>query len=390
VPARIAFVSTYPPRRCGIATFTRDLAGASGAHEIVALERADEVPRHPVEVHHRVRRDVVSDYARAARALNNCDVDVVSIQHEYGIWGADDGVRVLDFVSALDLPAVATLHTVLRQPTESQRRILSSLVRAMSTTVVMSNAAAERLADTYDIGNSPIVIVPHGVPDLEYIQPHTAKPPVGLAGHRVLLSFGLLGPGKGYELAIEAMPAIVEAAPDVQYVVLGATHPELLLHEGEAYRERLAARAAALGVAEHVRFVDRFVNISELGRWLQAADLFITPYPNLEQIVSGTLTYAMAAGRTVVSTPYTYAVELLDEGRGVIVPPASPNALAAEVIALLEDSIRRVAIGRRAWEHTRPMVWPRVGTTYSALFEHAARGPFVMTRPVQEFEQVSV
>jgi glycosyltransferase involved in cell wall biosynthesis len=396
VPARIAFASTYPPRRCGIATFTRDLAAASGAHEIVALERADEVPRHPVEVHHRVRRDVVTDYPRAARSLRKCDVDVVSIQHEYGIWGANDGIRVLDFVDALDLPAVATLHTVLRQPTEQQRRILSTLVRSMASTVVMSNAAAERLADTYDIGDSPIVIIPHGVPDLEYMQPHTAKPPVGLAGHRVLLSFGLLGPGKGYELAIEAMPAIVEAAPDVRYVVLGATHPELLLHEGEAYRNRLTARAAELGVADHVRFVDRFVNSSELGKWLQAADLFITPYPNLEQIVSGTLTYAMAAGRTVVSTPYTYAVELLDEGRGVIVPPASPNDLAAEVISLLEDSVRRIAIGRRAWEHTRPMIWPRVGATYRAVFEQAARGPFSIAPSVPafesalEFEQVGV
>jgi glycosyltransferase involved in cell wall biosynthesis len=221
------------------------------------------------------------------------------------------------------------------------------------------------------------------------MQPHTAKPPVGLAGHRVLLSFGLLGPGKGYELAIEAMPAIVEAAPDVCYVILGATHPELLLHEGEAYRKRLMARAAELGVADHVRFVDRFVSISELGKWLQAADLFITPYPNLEQIVSGTLTYAMAAGRTVVSTPYTYAMELLDEGRGVIVPPAAPKALAAEVISLLGDSSRRIAIGRRAWEHTRPMIWPRVGATYTALFEQAVRGPLAITQSMQEFEQVS-
>jgi glycosyltransferase involved in cell wall biosynthesis len=341
-------------------------------------------------VHHRVRRDVVTDYTRAAKALNNCGIDVVSIQHEYGIWGADDGVRVLDFVGALDLPSVATLHTVMRQPTERQRRILSTLVRSMSTTVVMSNAAAERLADIYDIGDSRVVIVPHGVPDLEYMQPHTAKPPVGLAGHRVLLSFGLLGPGKGYELAIEAMPAIVEAAPDVRYVVLGATHPELLLHEGEAYRNRLKARAIELGVADHVRFVDRFVNVAELGKWLQAADLFITPYPNLEQIVSGTLTYAMAAGRTVVSTPYTYAVELLDEGRGVIVPPASPNALAAEVISLFEDSIRRMAIGRRAWEHTRPMIWPRVGATYAHLFEQAARGRFVTAPPARQFEQVEL
>jgi len=380
VPARIAFVSTYPPRRCGIATFTRDLAAASSAHEIVALERADEVPRHPLEVHHRVRRDLVGDYAKAARALRACRVDVVSIQHEYGIWGADDGVRVLDFVAALELPAVATLHTVLRHPTEPQRRILSSLVRSVACTVVMSRSAAELLADRYDVGRSRIEVVPHGVPDIAYVDPGSAKHRVGLAGRRVMLSFGLLGPGKGYELAIEAMPAIVAAAPDVCYVVLGATHPELLAREGEAYRQRLTARAAELGVADHVRFVDRFVSTSELGRWLQAADLFVTPYPNLEQIVSGTLTYAMAAGRTVVSTPYAYALELLAQGRGIIVPPASPTALASAVTALLDDPARRAAIGRRAWEHTRPMIWPRVGAAYAALFEQAARNPMSLAR----------
>jgi glycosyltransferase involved in cell wall biosynthesis len=379
VPARIAYVSTYPPRRCGIATFTRDLASSAGPHEVVALEHAGEVARHPVEVHHRVRRDVVADYAKAARFLRDCGVDVVSIQHEYGIWGADDGVRVLDFVAALDIPAVATLHTVLRHPTDRQRRILSSLVRSVSSTAVMSTAAAELLADTYDVGDSRIEIIPHGVPDLHLTNPATAKPLVGLADRRVLLSFGLLGPGKGYELAIDAMPEIVAAAPDVCYVVLGATHPEMLAREGEAYRERLTARAASLGVADQVRFVNRFVGMAELGRWLQAADIFITPYPNLEQIVSGTLTYAMAAGRTVVSTPYAYALELLARGRGVIVPPASPGALATTIVELLNDPERRTEIGRRAWEHTRPMVWPRVGAAYATLFEQAARAPFALT-----------
>ncbi len=376
MPARIAYVSTYPPRRCGIATFTRDLAAFAGPHEVVALEHVGEVARHPVEVHHRVRRDVVGDYAKAARSLSNCGVNVVSIQHEYGIWGADDGVRVLDFVAALELPAVATLHTVLRHPSERQRRILSALVRSVTSTVVMSRSAAELLADTYDVGDSRIEIIPHGVPDLHLTEPGTAKAALGLADRRVLLSFGLLGPGKGYELAIDAIPAIVASAPDVCYVVLGATHPELLRHEGEAYRERLIARAAELGVADHLRFVDRFVGMAELGRWLQAADLFITPYPNLEQIVSGTLTYAMAAGRAVVSTPYAYALELLARGRGVIVPPGSPSALATAVVEILNDPALLGEIGRRAWEHTRPMIWPRVGAAYATLFEQAARAPF--------------
>ena len=385
---RTAYASTYLPRRCGIATFTRDLATTAGPHEIVALERSDEVPRHPPEVHHRIRRDVASDYTGAARSLSRCGVDVVSIQHEYGIWGAEDGVRVLDFANALELPAVATLHTVLRQPTESQQRILSALVRSVATTVVMSQAAASLLATSYDIGTSRVEIVPHGVPDLDFVESRTVKPAVGLAGRRVMLSFGLLGPGKGYELAIEAMPSIVRQAPDVCYVVLGATHPELLLRDGEAYRERLARRAQELGVADHVRFVNRFVTVQELGHWLQAADLFVTPYPNMEQIVSGTLTYAMGAGRPVVSTPYIYASELLADGRGVLVPSASPDALAAAISALLDDPVERAVIGQRAWVHTRRMVWPRIGAAYARVFERAAGAWLV--RPVARAGQVPI
>ncbi|MBF6606874.1 MAG: glycosyltransferase family 4 protein [Chloroflexi bacterium] len=370
---RTAFVSTYPPRRCGIATFTRDLASVAGAHEIVALQPAGQVEPYPVEVHHRIRRDVDADYTRTARALRDCDVDVVSIQHEYGIWGGDDGARVLDFVAALDRPVVATLHTVLRHPTPSQRRILSRLVRDVATTVVMSESAASLLTTVYDVDSSRVEVVPHGVPDLKLVDPDSAKPALGLVGRRVLLSFGLLGPGKGYELAIEAMPAIVRDVPDACYVVLGATHPDLLRREGEAYRRSLVARTDSLRMGDHVRFVDRFVSRGELGRWLQAADVFVTPYPNLDQIVSGTLSYAMGAGRAVVSTPYTYATELLADGRGVLVPPRSPGALADAVANLLTDPGLRTAVGRRAHEYSRPMLWRSVGAAYMRVFERVAR-----------------
>ena len=370
---RTAFVSTYPPRHCGIATFTRDLASVAGAHEVVALQPADQVEPYPMEVHHRIRRDVAADYARAARALHNCDVDVVSIQHEYGIWGGEDGAKVLDFVRALDKPVVATLHTVLRHPTASQRRILSQLVRGVATTVVMSGSAASLLTKVYDVGSSQLEVVPHGVPDLDFVDSSTAKPALGLAGRRVLLSFGLLGPSKGYELAIEALPAIVRDVPDVCYVVLGATHPDLLRREGEAYRRSLVERTNALGMADHVRFVDRFVSSVELGRWLQAADVFVTPYPNLDQIVSGTLSYAMGAGRAVVSTPYAYAAELLADGRGVLVRPGSPGALADAVANLLRDPGLRAAVGRRAYEYSRPMVWREVGAAYARVFARVAR-----------------
>lgn len=382
---RTAFVSTYPPRHCGIATFTRDLASVAGAHEVVALQPTDQVERYPPEVHHRIRRDVDADYARAARALRDCDVDVVSVQHEYGIWGGEDGAKVLDFVRALDKPVVATLHTVLRHPTASQRRVLSQLVRGVATTVVMSASAASLLTTVYDVGPSQLEVVPHGVPDLDFVDSSTAKPALGLAGRRVLLSFGLLGPSKGYDLAIEALPAIVRDVPDVSYVVLGATHPDLLRREGEAYRRSLVERTNALGMADHVRFVDRFVSPGELGRWLGAADVFVTPYPNLDQIVSGTLSYAMGAGRAVVSTPYAYAAELLADGRGVLVRPGSPGALAAAVANLLRDPGLRAAVGRRAYEYSRPMIWREVGAAYARVFARVARaapGPAIASVPM--------
>ena len=369
---RTAFVSTYPPQRCGIATFTRDLAAVSGANEIVALQPPDQPDSYPLEVHHRIRRDVASDYTSVARALRQSDVDVVSVQHEYGIWGGDDGRLVLDFVRALDRPAVATLHTVPRAPTASQREILSQLVREATTTVVMSSSAAAVLRVVYDVGDSLIEVIPHGVPELDRVDSEKVKADLGLAGRMVLLSFGLLGPGKGFELAIEAMPAILREVPNACYVVLGATHPELLRRAGEAYRQALVERTTALGLADHVRFVDRFVTSAELGRWLQAADVFVTPYPNLDQIVSGTLSYAMGAGLAVVSTPYTYAAEVLAEGRGVLIPPASPGALAAAVATLLGDPERRAAVGGRAYAYSRPMIWRAVGAAYARVFARAA------------------
>ena len=374
---RTAFVSTYPPWRCGIATFTHDLAAATGGGEIVALNPPDHQSPYPPEVHHRIRRDDAGDYASTARALKHCGIDVVSIQHEYGIWGGADGEHVLAFLHALEIPAVATLHTVLRHPTFRQRQILVELVSATAATVVMSRAAAALLTRAYGIDPSRVDVIPHGVHNLPLVDPETMKPGLGLGGHAVILSFGLLGPSKGYELAIEAMPTVVAAIPSARYVVLGATHPELLRHEGEAYRQRLVDRVDTLGLADHVQFVDRFLVRAELNRWLQAADVFVTPYPNLEQIVSGTLAYAMGAGKAIVSTPYAYAAELLAEGRGILVPPGSSTALAAAFIALLRDANRRAEVGARAYSHSRAMIWPEVGNAYRRLFARIAGRPAV-------------
>ncbi len=336
---------------------------------------------YPLEVHHRIRRDERQDYIHTARALGRC-VDVVSIQHEYGIWGGEDGAYVLDFVRALDLPAVATLHTVLRRPTTGQRAVLTELVARVERTVVMSQSAARLLSTTYGVDPSRLEVIPHGVPDLPLADPETIKPSLGLAGRTVILSFGLLGPGKGYELAIDALPAVVAAHPTTCYVMVGATHPNLVRREGEAYRASLVARVAALGMGDHVRFVDRFVSRVEVTRWLEAADVFVTPYPNLDQIVSGTLSYAMGAGRAIVSTPYAYASELLARGRGVLVPPGSPESFAAALNEVLGDDKLRAAMGRRAHEHSRRMIWSEVGAEYRRLFERVgAKAPLPVLAP---------
>ncbi|MBF6606924.1 MAG: glycosyltransferase [Chloroflexi bacterium] len=341
----------------------------------MALSPPDHQSSYPPEVHHRIRRDEAGDYARTARALTHCGIDVVSIQHEYGIWGGSDGEHVLEFLHALEIPAVATLHTVLRHPTLRQRQILVELAAATAATVVMSRAAAALLTRAYGIDPIRVEVIPHGVPNLPLVDPDTMKPGLGLGGHAVILSFGLLGHGKGYEVAIEAMPTVVAAIPSARYVVLGATHPELLRHEGETYRQSLVARVDALGLAGHVQFVDRFVGRVELSRWLEAADVFVTPYPNLEQIVSGTLAYAMGAGKAIVSTPYAYAAELLAEDRGILVAPGSSAALAAAFIALLRDADRRAEVGARAYGHSRAMIWPEVGNAYRRLFARIAGRP---------------
>jgi glycosyltransferase involved in cell wall biosynthesis len=373
--ARVALVSTYPPRRCGIATFTADLGRAIGDREIVALSGPrDGIPTdHPT--HHVIRTDVRADYARAARALGDCGVSVVSVQHEYGIWGPNDGEGVLDFLASLSVPAVTTLHTVLRHPTAGQRRVMQGLLDATTAVVVMSKAAATILGERYTADPRRVRIIPHGVPDLPFVEPDSVKAGLGMAGHSLLLSFGLVGPSKGYEAVIETMPDVVRAVPDARYVILGATHPELQRTEGERYRTHLETLATELGMTEHVVFVDRFVSQHELSRWLEAADVFVTPYPDLDQIVSGTLSYAMAAGKASVSTPYLYATEILADGRGRLVPPGDPGAMSDALIELLQDHGLRAAMAQRAYLHGRGMLWSRVAASYEQLFTRLRAAP---------------
>lgn len=338
---------------------------------------------YPPEVRHLIRKDVRADYVETARALNRA-VDIVSVQHEYGIWGGEDGAHVLDFVRSLNVPAVATMHTVLRDPSRGQRSVLAELAALADASVVMSQAAADLLIRQYSVEPGRVHVIPHGVPDLPFIESFRVKPSFGLTGRDVILSFGLLGPGKGYELAIDALPAVVAERPSALYVILGATHPDLIRGEGEAYRQSLIDQVDRLGLQRHVRFVDKFVDLSELSRWLEAADVVVTPYPNLDQIVSGTLSYAMGAGRAIVSTPYAYAAEILADGRGLLVPPGSPAELAAALTSLILDPALRTTIGTRAFAHSRRMVWAAVGTEYRRLFARvsADQEPVATQRPV--------
>lgn len=370
---RTAFVSTYPPRHCGVARYTHNLAAAIGGREIVALYAADDPPPPPVEVHHRIRRDEPDDYARTAKSLATC-ADVVAIQHEFGIWGGVAGDSVLDFVAALDVPAIATLHSVLAEPDAQQRRVLTELVAAVDATVVMSQSARTLLQHVYGVDPRRVEVIAHGTPELPLVDAASVKPAVGMAGHDVILSFGLIRPEKGWETMIAALPAVVRARPTAMYVMLGATHPDVLRRDGEAYRESLAALAAKLGVGDHVLFVDRFVGRVELTRWLEASDLVVVPGPDLSRSSNGTLAYAMAAGRPVVSMASAHAEEVLADGRGVLVPSGTPAALAAAVADLLSDDEARTAIGRRAHEYSRPMTWWHVAARYRALLDGVVAG----------------
>jgi glycosyltransferase involved in cell wall biosynthesis len=310
--------------------------------------------------------------------LKNC-ADVASIQFGDAIWGGEDGEYVLDFLRALAIPAVATLHTLPLKPTDKQRAIIVELIESVRSAVVMSDAAKALLRTTYGIDGDLVEVIPYGVPDLPVVAAETSKASVGLAGRDVILSFGLLAPGKGYELLIDALPAIVAAHPNTTLVIVGATHPDVRQREGEAYRTALTARAAKLKMTPHVKFVPEFVGRVELARWIQAADVFATPTPRLEAMASGTLAYAMAAGRAIVSTGYPYAVENLGEGRGVIAAPTA-KAFATEINKLLADEPARLAMGALAHDFHRDAVWTKVGETYQALHTRAASGGPIAVR----------
>ena len=383
---RIAWVGDYVPRRCGIATFTRDLRCAVASHlpdaacPVVAVNDGPVTPSSPAEVAFEFADDDPAAYQRAADYLNLLEPDVVALQHEYGIYGGPSGSHVLGLLQHVRPPVHTTLHTVLARPTPQQREVLADVIRLSARLAVMTERGRTLLREVYGVPADRVDVIPHGIPEMEFIDPNFHKDRFGVAGRRVLLTFGLLSPGKGIEHAIAALPEIVARHPDVVYLVLGATHPHLVRTEGERYREELARRAADLGVERHVIFHDRYVEMAELLAFLGSADVYLTPYVNEDQITSGTLAYAFGCGKAVVSTPYWHARELLAEDRGVLVPFGDPQAIAAAVANLLADDVRRHAMRKRAFLSGREMVWRRVAARYAQAFRRTRCGAAVRQR----------
>ncbi|MBN2304569.1 MAG: glycosyltransferase family 4 protein, partial [Anaerolineae bacterium] len=374
---RMAFIGNYMPRQCGIATFTTDLCEAMAAAypgtTCIALPINDIETgyAYPPRVRFEITEKDIDSYRRAADFLNINNVDLACLQFEYGIFGGRTGSHILALLRELRMPIVTTLHTILRDPDPDQRRVLKAVAALSDRLVVMSARGADFLQDIYHVPAGKIDFIPHGIPDVPFVDPSFHKDLFGVEGKIVLLSFGLLSASKGIETVIAALPAIVDRYPHVVYIILGATHPHVLEHEGETYRLSLQWLAQEHGVEKHVIFYNRFVSLEELVQFISAADIYITPYLNPAQITSGTLAYTLGAGKAVISTPYWYAEEMLAEGRGALVPFRDPAALAGQVVSLLENEAERHAMRKRAYLFGRAMIWPQVARRYLESFERA-------------------
>ncbi len=387
----IALIGNFLPRKCGIATYTTDTHSALKERfpklrvDVYAMD--DHVGRYdyPPEVTRAIPQHDRAAYVDAARAIEASGAQALWIQHEYGIYGGPAGEFLIALIDRLSIPVIATLHTVLERPNPDERRVMEALLRRAARVIVMAERGRDILKRVHGVEDSKIVMIPHGVPDREFTDPAAVKPEFGWEGREVVLTFGLLAPNKGIETIIAAMPEVVAAHPDALYVVLGATHPNLVAHEGEAYRDRLKALAAERGVADHVQFIDAFVEQDELIDYLQAADIYATPYTNPAQITSGTLSYAVGVGKAVISTPYVHATEILGQAHGVLVDFGDSAAFAREIVRLLSDKAARDALSARAWARGRTMLWPRLAETAMAeLARIVAERPRRFARPTAE------
>src|SRR3989475_2960931 len=380
LPSRIAVIGNYLPRQCGIATFTTDLCSAIAAEygtaRLLALPVNDieQGYEYPARVRWALAQNDVASYQEAARFLNFNNIDMVCLQHEYGIFGGPAGSHILHLLRGLKMPVVTTLHTVLREPDPNQLMVMEEIAELSDRLIVMSQLSSQFLQEIFKVPGSKIDMVPHGVPDLPFLDPNFYKDRFAVEGKAVLLTFGLLSPNKGIENVIQALPQILSKHKNVVYIVAGATHPHILRREGDKYRASLLALAKEMGVESQVIFHNRFVSPEEMVEFIGAADIYITPYRHEAQVVSGTLAYALGAGKAIISTPYWHAIELLDDRRGALVPFQDSDAIARKAVELLDTPAIRHAMRKRAYIYARDMVWKSVAQGYMASFEQARAG----------------
>ena len=351
----VAVIGNYLPRQCGIATFTTDLVEGLSAEApdikcwAAAMNDKPEGYPYPEKVRFEINQNKLTDYSVASQFLNISQTDIVCLQHEYGLFGGPAGSHLLKLLGDLRMPVVTTLHTVLKDPAPEYRAVMCKLSDLSDKLVVMSHKAYDFLQDIYAVPEDKIVFIHHGIPDTPFIDPSFYKDKFGVEGKKVLLTFGLLSPNKGIENVLQALPAVIKKHPDVTYIILGATHPHILKSHGDAYRIMLQQLVRKLGIGAHVIFQNRFVTLRELCEFLGIADIYVTPYLDEAQITSGTLAYAMGTGKAVISTPYWYATEMLAEGRGRIVPFRNPDAIADQIIELLDNDVERDKLRYSFW-----------------------------------------
>ncbi len=391
---KVAYMSSYVPRQCGLATFTHDLfryvenAGSLPRGIVIAMNDEGAPYAYPPEVTIQIDRDDMAQYVRAAHTINDSDVDLINIQHEHGLFGWQDGEYLLAFLQHVRKPVITTLHTVVLEPSQHFREVTRQICEASEVVVVLANSAIAILRDQYGVVNPDLRLIHHGAP---YIDPRpqfkaAARKALGLGKRFVISTFGLIGPGKGLEYAIEAMRQVAMRHPEALYLVVGRTHPSVQRQFGESYRERLREMVASYGLQDNVRFDNHYLTKRDISMYLAASDVYLTPYINRNQIVSGTLAYAAAAGKAIISTPYLYAEEILKDDRGILVPFGDVDAIARVITLLLEDSTLRRKLEARMLAFGRRLLWPEVASRYIDLFREVVdRRLFLTADTLKEF-----